>query len=340
VQRENQEGDGGMMILFKILAGLALLIFASLLSLLYEGIDRIFHARMQSRLGPPLFQPFYDVLKLLGKENIVPRRAVPWAFNGAPWVAAATALMIVLYVPMGSLQPILGGHGDLILILYLLGLSAVAMAVGGFSSGSIYSNVGAQREMVLMMSYELPLAVVIASLAWFAYRSGMPGDPFSLETYVGMSVWSVAGWTGSFGILGLLIALLAVVPAETGKVPMDIAEAKTEILEGLISEYSGRNLAMFKLAFSIRTLAMCAVVVSLFFPWSLGRLLGFQGVFFFVADFLFFWIKVLVVQVLGVTIIRTTFGRFKIWQASRLYWYQVGGLSLAGMVLLSLDVIL
>jgi formate hydrogenlyase subunit 4 len=82
------------------------------------------------------------------------------------------------------------------------------------------------------------------------------------------------------------------------------------------------------------------VVVSLFFPWSLGRFLGFQGVFFFVADFLFFWIKVLVVQVLGVTIIRTTFGRFKIWQASRLYWYQVGGLSLAGMVLLSLDVIL
>ncbi|AER66931.1 respiratory-chain NADH dehydrogenase subunit 1 [Thermovirga lienii DSM 17291] len=329
-----------MILLSKILAGLALLAFASLLSLLFEGVDRIFHARMQLRIGPPLLQPFYDVLKLLGKENIVPRRAIPWAFNGAPWLAAATALMVFLYVPMGSLPPILSGEGDLILIMYLLGFSAVAMAIGGFASGSVYANIGAQREMVLMMSYELPLATVVVSLAWFAYRTGMPGAPFSLETYVAMPVWSVAGWTGTFGLLALLVSLLFVVPAETGKVPMDIAEAKTEILDGLICEYSGRNLAMFKMAFSLRTLAMCAVVVSLFFPWSLGKLLNLSGMAFFLVDFLFFWVKVFLVQVIFVTIIRTTFGRLKIWQASRLYWYQVAGLALAGMVLLSLDVIL
>jgi formate hydrogenlyase subunit 4 len=94
------------------------------------------------------------------------------------------------------------------------------------------------------------------------------------------------------------------------------------------------------MAFSLRTLAMCAVVVSLFFPWSLGKLLNLSGMAFFLVDFLFFWVKVFLVQVIFVTIIRTTFGRLKIWQASRLYWYQVAGLALAGMVLLSLDVIL
>jgi len=327
-------------LLYKFLAGAALLIFGSLLSFFFEGIDRIIHARMQLRLGPPVFQPFYDLFKLLGKENIVPRRAIPWAFNGAPWVAASTALMVLLYIPMGSLPPILSGHGDLILILYLLGLSAVAMAVGGFASGSTYANVGAQREMVLMMSYELPLAVVIITLAWFGYRSGMPGEPFSLETYVAMPVWSVAGWTGGFGLLGLLFALMAVVPAEVGKVPMDIAEAKTEILEGLICEYSGRNLAMLKAAFALRTLVMCALVVSLFFPWSLGAPLGLTGVALFAVDFVFFWIKVFLVQVVGVTLIRTAFGRYKIWQASQLYWLPIAGLAVAGMVLLSLDVIL
>ena len=77
---------------FKVVAGAALLFFALLLSLLFEGVDRVVHARMQLRLGPPVFQPFYDVLKLLGKENIVPRRAIPWAFNGAPWVSAAAAM--------------------------------------------------------------------------------------------------------------------------------------------------------------------------------------------------------------------------------------------------------
>ena len=325
---------------FKVVAGAALLFFALLLSLLFEGVDRVVHARMQLRLGPPVFQPFYDVLKLLGKENIVPRRAIPWAFNGAPWVSAAAAMMILLYVPMGSLPPILAASGDLILILYLLGLSAVAMAVGGFASGSTYANVGAQREMTLMMSYELPLAVVIVTLAWFSYRTGMPGEPFSLETFVGMPVWSVVGWTGLFGLVCLLAALLAVVPAEVGKVPMDIAEAKTEILEGLICEYSGRNLAMFKLTFSLRTLVMCSVVVSLFFPWTIGLRFGLEGPMLFLADFAFFWVKVFLLQIIGVTTIRTAFGRFKIWQASQFYWFHIAGLSLVGMVLLSLDVIL
>lgn len=84
---------------------------------------------------------------------------------------------------------------------------------------------------------------------------------------------------------------------------------------------------------------MCAVVVSLFFPWNIGGFIGLSGAWLLVVDFLFFWIKVLFLQVFGVTVIRTAFGRFKIWQASQFYWVQVGGLALAGMILLSLDVL-
>ncbi|MCF7936384.1 MAG: NADH-quinone oxidoreductase subunit H [Synergistales bacterium] len=322
----------------KIIAGTALLLLTMLLALLGEGVDRIVHARMQNRIGPPALQPIYDVLKLLGKENIVPRRAVAWLFNGAPLVALVTALMVILYVPIGSLPPILGGEGDLILILYLFALSAVAMVVGGFASGSTYANVGSQREMVLMMSYELPLAVVVCTLAWAMYHVGAPGQPFSLETFVAMPVWNVLGPAGVFGVLALLGTMLAVVPAEVAKVPMDIAEAKTEILEGLIAEYSGRNLALLKLTFAARTLVMCAVVVALFFPFSLGKGIGFSGFFLFVVDFVWFWAKVLAVQIVGVTLLRTAFGRFKPWQASRFYWVQVAGFALAGMVLISLDI--
>ena len=135
-------------LIMRLIAGAALMILVAGLAFLFEGVDRVVHARMQRRIGPPVFQPFLDLLKLLGKENIVPRRAVPWAFNGAPWVAAATMLLLFLYIPMGSLPPILGGEGDMILIIYLLGLSGVAMAVGGFASGNPIANVGAQREMI------------------------------------------------------------------------------------------------------------------------------------------------------------------------------------------------
>lgn len=325
--------------LMRLVAGTALMLLVMVLALLFDGADRIISARMQRRLGPPLLQPFLDLLKLLGKENIVPRRAVPWVFNGAPWVAAASMLLVFLYIPIGSLPPVLGVHGDLILILYLLGLSGVAMAVGGFASGNPIANVGAQREMILMMSYELPLAVVVSTLAWVAYKTGMPGDPFNLETFVGMSVWGMSGKIGFIGIFCLMVALVLVVPGETGKGPMDIPEAKTEILDGLIIEYSGRNLAMFKITFALRAMALSALITALFFPWSPASFLRLGGVFLFAFDFVWFWVKVFVVQIFVVTLMRTTFGRFKIWQASEFYLVKVAGLSIAGMLLASLGLV-
>lgn len=326
--------------LLKMVAGAALMLLAGILSLLFEGVDRVIHARMQRRIGPPVLQPFYDLIKLLGKENIVPRRANKWLYSTSPWFSVAVMLMVFMYIPIGSLSPILGNGGELILIIYLLGLSGVAMAVGGFASGNPIANVGAQREMILIMSYELPLAIVITTMAWLAYRLGIPGHPFSLQTFVGTSVWGTVGNPGVLGLFLLFASLVLVVPGETGKGIMDIPEAKTEILEGLTIEYSGTNLAMLHLAINLRALAMSGVIVGLFLPWSLGASLGLGGALLFVVDFLWFWVKVFAVGVFGVTIIRTAFGRFKIWQASQFYWIKVAGFAVAGMILLSLDVLL
>jgi formate hydrogenlyase subunit 4 len=213
------------------------------------------------------------------------------------------------------------------------------MAIGGFASGNPIANIGAGREITLMMSYEFPLAIVVSTMAWTAYKVGMPGAPFSLETFAALSVWKLVGKMGFFGLLCLFLSLIFVVPGETGKGPMDIPEAKTEILDGFIIEYSGVNLALFKLTFALRSFAMAAFVTSLFVPVSLSSLLGVGGFLIALFDFVFFWIKVFIVQMLFVTVMRTAFGRFKIWQASQFYVLRVAGLSLAGMLLLSLDVL-
>ncbi len=322
----------------KLVAGAALMVAIPFLALLAEGVDRVLHAKMQRRVGPPLLQPFHDVAKLMAKECILPRTALAPLFNGAPWVALALSLMIFLYMPIGSLPPILASEGDLILILYLFAAGAVAMALGAFASGSPYANLGAQREIVLMMSFEFPLAVAICSLAWFALRAGIPGDPFSLETYAAFPMLRRTGWMGDVGLLSLLIVLLSVAPAESGKTPMDMPEAKTEIVEGLIVEYSGRNLALLKVVFALRGLASSALIACLFLPGSLGGLFGLTGIGLFALDFVFFWGKTLLVQIVGVTLVRTAFGRLKVAQAAAFYWVPVGGLSLAGMLLLTLDV--
>lgn len=326
--------------IMRIIAGIALMLMVTAFAVLFEGVDRKFHAVMQRRMGPPVIQPLYDILKLLGKENIVPRWGNPPFFHGGPWVAVVASVMVFLYIPMGSIPPVLSGRGDIILILYLLSLSGVAVAVGGFASGSPIANVGAQREMVLMMSYELPLAVAASTLAWFTYKLGVPGHPFSLETYVSTSLWSVAGKAGFIGFICLFVALLTVIPGESGKGLMDIPEAKTEILEGVTVEYSGVNLALIHIANNLKAAAFSALVVSLFFPFSLGKALGLTGTMMAIVDFPAFWIKVFLVEVFGVTILRTAFGRLKIWQASRFYLAQVGALSIAGMILVSVDVLL
>ncbi|PIE53936.1 MAG: formate hydrogenlyase subunit 4 [Dethiosulfovibrio peptidovorans] len=325
-------------IVMRILAGLTLMLLVTVLAVLFEGVDRKLHALMQRRIGPPMLQPLYDILKLLGKENIVPRLSSPVLFHGGPWVAAVAGMMTFLYIPIGSLPPVLSGRGDLILVLYLLSLSGVAVAVGGFASGSPIANVGAQRELVLMMSYELPLAVVVATLAWAVYRLGIPGHPFALETYVATPVWGMAGKAGLLGLACLFVALLAVIPGEAGKGLMDIPEAKTEILEGVTVEYSGVNLALLHVAFNLRAAAISALVVCLFFPFSLGLSLGLTGTPLALVDFPWFFFKLFLVEVFGVTFLRTAFGRLKIWQAARFYWGQVAALSLAGMILMTVDV--
>lgn len=325
-------------LIIKIVAGIALLVLAVIAALFLDGADRMIHARMQRRYGPPLLQPIYDILKLLGKENIVPRRAVRWVFNLAPWISCALTMIIFLYIPLGRIPAVLGTEGDLILVLYLLGFSGVTMAMGGFASGNPLSNIGAGREIQLMMSYELPLAVVVSSVAWLAYKTKMPGAPFSLETFSNFSLWEVVGEAGFIGLLCLALSLIMVVPGETGKGPMDIPEAKTEILDGFIIEYSGTNLALYKISFALRSTVMAAVLTSIFFPFSFGSMIGFSGPLLALIDFVGFWVKLAIVQILFITVMRTMFGRLKIWQASQFYLVKVAMLSLAGMVLISVDV--
>ncbi|QTX31321.1 NADH-quinone oxidoreductase subunit H [Aminithiophilus ramosus] len=95
----------------KILAAAALMLLASLVSLIFEGLGRTFTARLERRLGPPPSQPFYDLVKLFGKKAVLPREGLPWLFLGAPAVGAASALTIFLYLPIGSLPPLLSGGG-------------------------------------------------------------------------------------------------------------------------------------------------------------------------------------------------------------------------------------
>ncbi len=320
-----------------IIGSIILGIIGVVFGLLFRGIDRKLVAHMQGRIGPPIIQPFRDVRKLLVKETIIPDDALSWLFNAAPVVCLVTTIVLLLYIPLFGQKALLDGFGDSILILYLLIVPSLAFVAGGFASSSPYATVGAQREMVIMMSYEFSLALVIVAIA----RCIVPvtdAHPFMLSTVAAYPIWNLMGPVGVVGALVLFFALLAVTPGEVSKVPFDIAEAETEIAGGILVEYSGRNLALFYLADVTKAFVMISLVVALFFPYNLSPVIGISaGIPAAIMDVLFFLLKVFLTMFISVILIRTAMARFKISQASYVYLIAMTLVSLVGLILIGVD---
>jgi formate hydrogenlyase subunit 4 len=317
-------------------------LFGMVAGLLLMGIDRICAARMQMRQGPPLLQPFIDIRKLLTKQSAVPANAIPFIFNAAPIVAFASAVMVLLYIPIGSINPagalipVVSEWGDLILIMYLLTIPALAMVAGGFASGSPYASVGAQREMVTMIAYEFPLAIAIIAVAWRLAVAGF-ADPFSVLTLASTPIWSVVGPIGIVGCIILLLVLAWVTPAELSRVPCDTPEAETELCGGLLVEYSGRNLGLFTLSMAVKLVAMTGLTVLLFLPWNISPVINITGIAAMGADLVFFLLKIIIVTFISVSLIRVSMARFRINTVVTLYWGWLTAAGLIGMGLIILD---
>jgi NADH-quinone oxidoreductase subunit H len=322
-----------------IIAGSAVLVFiGGFFSMLYRGIDRKLVAHMQGRVGPPVVQPFRDVQKLLMKENIIPDGAISWLFNAAPFLALTATVSLLLFIPMFGQAAMLGRYGDVILVLYLLIIPSLAFVVGGFASSSPYATVGAQREMVIMMSYEAPLAVVVLGIAWRISQVPDAANPFLMSTMAQYPIWNLLGPVGIVGAVLMLFALVVVTVGEAAKVPFDVAEAETEIAGGLLVEYSGRNLSLFYLSDVIKTFAMVSLVVALFIPYNISPVLGITATFAAgIIDELFFLVKVLAVMFVSISLIRAGMARFKISQASTVYVIAMTAIALVGLLLVWVD---
>lgn len=324
---------------FIIIGAVLVAVFGIVIGLFLMGFDRIVAARMQARIGPPLTQPFTDIRKLFAKENVVPENAIPWMFNIAPVIALASAIVILLYLPIGGFTPILSEGGDIILVMYLLTVPALALVAGGFASGSPYATVGAQREMVTMIAYEFPLAIVVIAIAWKLAASGI-AFPFTLASIQANPVWGLVGPLGAIGLLILLVVLLIVTPAELSRIPFDTPEAETELAGGILVEYSGKNLALFSLTQGVKTVAMASLVVAIFFPYSLAVFIGLEGIPAVVIDILFYIALITLVAFMSVSVIRVSMARFRINQVVSVYWIYLAIAGLAGLLLVMADQII
>ncbi|MCR6629129.1 MAG: NADH-quinone oxidoreductase subunit H [Magnetospirillum sp.] len=284
-------------------------LFALALGLALKGVDRRVVARLQRRVGPPLAQPLFDLVKLARKDTLVPAAAPRRLFLGAPLAGAVAMALAAALIPIAGLYTPAPVLGDLLVLLYLLTVPAIVLMLAGSSSASPFGALGFSREMALVLAYEGPLLLLVAAVAVFVGRAEGQLATFSLA--------DIVAWQQANGPLAAepllwpaLLAFLAFYPANLGIVPFDIPEAETEVLEGPLVEYSGPALGLFKVMSALKAVVVLGLGIALFFPlapeagWAaLAAHLG----------------KYLVLTVLGVSLVRTAMGRMRIDQAFRFF---------------------
>ncbi len=255
-------------------------------------IERKTIARIQQRIGPPLLQPFYDFVKLLGKESPHYRGLEGLLMKAWPALSVSVLLAALALIPV---IPNKGGFsGDLILLITLLELPSIFYMLAGFTSCSIYGKVGSMREASLSLSSNLLFLTAVMMIAVTAHS-------FSLSELAVPSA-SPARWLG-------LAAIILCIPAKLRLNPFSISSAEQEIYSGPLTEYSGGDLALWELAHGLEWLALSGFVVALSFPRT-GHA---------VADAILFAALCIGLVMLLATIAAAT-ARFTIDRSVRFYW--------------------
>lgn len=237
----------------------ALLVVA--LAPLLNGIIRKVKARLQGRRGAGVLQPYHDLAKLLRKDAVVSHDA-SWLFVATPYVAFGSVVLAALLVPTLYLGAHLGFLGDLVALVYLLGLARFFTLLAAMDTGSAFTGMASSREATLSALAEpaLLLGLVMAAL---------PSGTLQLGAAAAQTV--AQGVTLSPVKALSLAALVVIVIVETGRVPVDNPATHLELTmihEGLVLEHAGRGLALMTWAAAIKQLLLFTVIIDLFAPWG------------------------------------------------------------------------
>ena len=299
-------------------------LFSSLIGILASFIDRKVTARIQWRVGPPLLQPIYDLIKLLGKEIIVPRASGKITFFLFPVFGLSSAIVVSTMLGLTLFSPEKGFLGDLIVLIYLLIIPSLAIIIGGASSGNPLASLGASREMKLILGYELPfiLAVLIAVIKGGSIRIG---ELVTFQLTNGVFLKSPSG------ILAFIVAIISI-QAKLALVPFDLPEAETEIMGGALIEYSGAPLALFKLTKMILLYALPLFVITIFWGGIDFSGSGRVDMLLSLVKGLGKFVSILVIIIL----IKNTNPRLRIDQVLKFFWGPMAVLALLGVILATL----
>jgi NADH-quinone oxidoreductase subunit H len=278
-------------------------------ALLFSWIDRRVIARLQGRIGPPWYQPLADWIKLMAKEDILPEGADARACTVLPVVSLATVLAASMYVPVGGMA-FSAFEGDLIIVLFLLSIPALGYFLAGWVSGGVYSVIGGNRALLQYFSYEVPFLMALSGPAILSGSWSIA----EIAAWQSQTIW------GAFvQPVGFVLAVVGLI-GKLRRAPFDIPKAKSEIVAGPLTEFSGRRLALWHLTLHIETVTGTFLLANVF--------LGGSGVTGILPPPVTFAVKALFVLLI-LSVSSVLWARLRIDQLANLGWRVLAPLALA-----------
>jgi formate hydrogenlyase subunit 4 len=244
-----------------LLQGVQMLVVVVLAPLLL-GFTRKVKARLLRRRGPPLLQPYRDLLKLIRKEAVLAENA-SWLFRSAPYMIFAATWVAAALVPTFATGLTFSWVGDLIVITALVGSARFFLALVGMDVGTSFGGIGSSREMMFASLAEPAMIMIVFTVALVAGSTQL--------SFVAGYMLENASLRVSLGLA--LVGLIIVAVAENARIPVDNPATHLELTmvhEAMVLEYSGRHLAMIELAAAVKLLLYVSIIACIFVPWGLA----------------------------------------------------------------------
>ena len=230
---------------------------------LLTGYVRKVKARLLRRRGPPLMQPYRDLLRLVRKEAVLAHNA-SWVFRVAPYLIFATTWVAAALVPTFATGLVFSYAADMIAIVALLGSARFMLALAGLDVGTSFGGIGSSREMMIASLAEPAMLMVVFTLSLLAGST-------QLSTIAAAMQGPGIGLRVSLALA--LVGLIMVAIAENARIPVDNPATHLELTmvhEAMILEYSGRHLALIEAASFLKLLLYVSVIACVFVPWGIA----------------------------------------------------------------------
>lgn len=252
-----------MTFIFDLFAQAAQMGLVLALSPVLIGFTRKVKARLLRRRGPPILQPWYDLIRLLRKETVLAEDA-SWLYCAAPYIIFATTWVAASLVPTFATGLMFSWTADLIALVALLGAGRFFLALAGMDVGTSFGGIGSSREMMFGSLAE-PATIMIAFVVSLIAGSTQLSE---------VAAYMASDFELRVSVLFALIGLIIVAIAENGRIPVDNPATHLELTmvhEAMILEYSGRHLAIIELASALKLLLYVSIIGCVFFPFGLAR---------------------------------------------------------------------